>query len=127
MKSKDARDNYYFFTEKLSDVNRQLCFAGIATVWIFVVKYPNGNFQFDVKFLLPLTCFVLGLTFDLLHYIFSSASWGIFHRLKEKNISEEDTDFLAPLWINWIPLLFFWLKVSATLFGFGALLKIFIS
>ena len=126
MKLKDARENYYFLSGKLSDVNRQLCFAGIATIWIFVVKHPNGSFGMDAKFLLPLVCFIIGLTFDLLHYIFASASWGIFHRFKEKN-HKEDEDFLAPSWINWPPLIFFWVKVFATLFGYGTLLKIFIS
>ena len=123
MNLKDARENYYTFTGKLSDVNRQLCFAGIAVVWIVVVKDGEGNQLLRLGFPSALWCFVLGLAFDLLHYFFASASWGIFHRLKERNGATENTEIEAPAWINWMPGLFFWLKVILTVVGYWFLLK----
>lgn len=127
MKLSDAREHYYTFTGKLSDVNRQLCFAGIAVVWIFVIKDSNGNFFLPQNLMFSLGCFVLGLTFDLTHYVVSSASWGIFHRIKEKKCIGEDADFLAPTWINYAPNIFFWLKVLSTLLGFATLIRILLS
>lgn len=127
MKLKDAREHYYTFSSKLSDVNRKLCYAGIAVVWIFVIKDSRGSFTFPNELLLPLGCFVLGLSFDLLQYVFSSASWGIFHRVKEKSGIGEDAEFEAPALINWFPNIFFWSKASASLVGFGILLKSFLS
>jgi hypothetical protein len=35
MKLQKARDTYYEYSGKLSDITRQLSFAGIAIVWIF--------------------------------------------------------------------------------------------
>jgi hypothetical protein len=126
MKLKDAREHYYTHSGKLSDVNRQLCFAGIATVWIFVIKDSNGNFTFPNELLLPLGCFVFGLFFDLLQYVFSTASWGVFSRIKENENIGEEAEFVAPPSINWAPIIFFGLKVCATLIGFGVLLYILI-
>ncbi len=127
MNLNDARTNYYVFTESLSNVNRQLCFAGIAVVWIFVIKDDNGALSLPDIMLYPLSCFVVGLAFDLCHYIVASASWGLYHRIKEKSGIGDKKDFGAPRYINWAPLAFFWLKVAATLVGYVLLLKLFIS
>ena len=124
MKLKDAREHYYTHSGKLSDVNRQLCFAGIATVWIFVIKDSSGNFTFPNELFLPLGCFVFGLFFDLLQYFVSTVSWGIFHRIKEKENIGEAAEFVAPPSINWATIVFLCLKVCATLIGFGVLLYI---
>ncbi len=35
MKLSDYRETYYEFSGKLSDVSRQLSFAGIALIWLF--------------------------------------------------------------------------------------------
>lgn len=126
MKLKDAREAYYEYTGKLSDVNRQLCFAGIAVIWIFAVKEDSGGVTISSQLLLPLGCFVLGLTFDLLQYTVQSVSWGVFHRSKENSgISEED-EIGAPAWINWAPDWLMCLKVLFTLLGYIALLVYFL-
>ena len=122
MNLRDARENYYTFTSILSNVNRQLCFAGIAVVWILVISKNGGGHSLPVNLPLPLWCFVLGLSFDLVHYIIASASWGIFHRHMERTGLSEDSDFQAPSWINWAPIVFFVLKVLSTLVGYGTLL-----
>lgn len=35
MKLKDAREHYYFYSGKTSDLVRQLGLAGIAVIWLF--------------------------------------------------------------------------------------------
>lgn len=123
MKLSDARDHYYTFSGKVSDVARQLCFAGIAVIWIFAVGDSVSGFSLPAELIWPLTFFILGLAFDLLHYLIAAASWGIFHRVKEKQHIGEDTDFGAPAYINYAPLTFFWGKAIATLVGYGQLLS----
>jgi len=55
----------------------------------------------DGIFLLPhllkisLLMFVISLSFDLLQYIYQTATWGIFHRYYEKKIHSEDSELLA--------------------------------
>ena len=127
MKLKDARDYYYTFTGSLSSVNRQLCFAGIAVVWVFAFKGDNGSHSLPETLFYPLGCFVLGLALDLCHYIVAASSWGIYQRYKEKAGIGEDEEFGAPRYINWTPNIFFWFKVVATLIGYGALLELFLA
>ena len=124
MKLKDARENYYTFSASLSGVSRQLCFAGIAIIWVFSVDGGNGEHLLKKDLVLPLTFFALGLALDLLHYIVASASWGIFHRIKEKSGTDEEEDFGAPCWLNWTPCIFFWGKAISTVIGYTILLLI---
>jgi len=127
MNLEDARQHYYTHTASLSSVNRQLCFAGIAVVWIFAVEGADGAYSLPTSLVIPLSCFVLGLAFDLCQYIISSASWGLYHRHIEKSGIGEEADFGAPRQINWAPNLFFWLKPCATLIGYISLLVILAS
>jgi hypothetical protein len=52
-------------------------------------------------------------TLDLLHYAYASAAWGIFHRVQEKKLQNENNlegEIHAPDAINWVSLVFFWGK-----------------
>ncbi|MEZ5919099.1 MAG: hypothetical protein R3D66_04055 [Alphaproteobacteria bacterium] len=123
MKLKDARDNYYTFSASLSGVSRQLCFAGIAIIWVFSVDGDNGQHFLRKDLMFPLGFFVLGLALDLMHYIAASAIWGMFHRIKEKSGVGEKKDFGAPRWINWFPCICFWGKALSTIIGYVILLS----
>lgn len=127
MRLKDALENYYTFSTSLSNVNRQLCFAGIAVVWVFVVKGENGSHELPSELIFPLGCFVLGLALDLCHYISATIVWGLYHRNKEKCGVSPETEFGAPHIINWPAILFFWAKVISTLIGYVSLVKLLIS
>ncbi len=123
MKLEDARANYYTFSSKLSDVNRQLAFAGIAVVWVFVVRGPQESYEIPHGLLRPLIMFVVGLGFDLGHYISSALIWGLYHRFKEVELNgNEKLEFRAPAKINWPAISFFWLKVTFIIFGYALLL-----
>ncbi len=124
MKLKDAREEYYGYTGKLSDVNRQLAFAGIAVVWIFAAADKSGSISLPENLVAPLACFVIALAADLLHYVSASAMWGLFHRQKEKSGIGEDADFMAPAWINYPSISFFWAKAFVNLIGFVLLLGV---
>lgn len=122
MKLSDSRDNYYTFSGSLSSVCRQLAFAGIAVCWVFTIKNGTG-YIIDKALVIALTFFVIGLAFDLFHYFYASLAWGFFTRYKEKQISGRDESFLAPRWINWPSLFFFWIKPIAMISGYLSLFK----
>lgn len=124
MKLSDALNNYYAFSASLSTVNRQLCFAGIAVVWIFVLEGDSGEKILPSGLIFPLGAFVVGLGFDLMHYVSASLIWGLYHRHKEKSGISAEADFGAPHYINWPAIGFYWLKVVSCLVGYVSLLKV---
>lgn len=95
------RDSYYEFTDKASNVARQLAFAGIAFIWIFRNE-TVGPIAIPKQLVLPAMLLVGGLAADLLHYVVASLVWGIFHRCKEKEhgVGYKGT-IEAPPWFNW--------------------------
>jgi hypothetical protein len=122
MKLKDARDFYYFYSGKTSDLVRQLGLAGIAVVWLF--KYEvDGVPKIPEALLPPLILIVLALAFDLLQYAVATSIWGIFQRSRERSGISEDTDFLAPKQVNWSSIGFFVLKTLAVIFAYVFLLR----
>lgn len=94
MKLKDARDNYYFYTGKASELVRQLGLAGIAVIWLFK-KEVAGVPKIPEELLLPLVLIVLGLALDLLQYVSASIIWGVFQRWKEKRVEEDERRWSA--------------------------------
>lgn len=122
MKLKDARDFYYFYSGKTSDLIRQLGLAGIAVIWIF--KYDvSGAPKIPTQLVLPLAFIILGLIFDLFHYAVAAGIWGIFQRKKELSGAAEDVEFTAPRQFNWPALIFFWLKVTSIVAAYFLLLR----
>src|SRR5882724_5194543 len=105
MKLKDALKIYYERSTKLSDVVRQLNFAGIAVIWLFRTGDKTGGIPYSECLLWPLGLLIGSATFDLLHYAYASAAWGIFHRVKKKKISK--ANFMRLSQSTGFPLSFF--------------------
>jgi len=82
MKLSGYKDDYYYFTGKLGDINRQIAFAGIAIIWIFK-KEDGENIILCKDLIFPSILFAIALACDLLQYIYQSLTWAIFYRLKE--------------------------------------------
>ena len=120
MTLKDVRISYDYYSAKLSDIVRQLCFAGIAVVWIF--RKGTSGISLDEGLTRALTLFVAALGFDLLHYVYSSAAWGIYaHRKEKEGHSDEDT--VSPHdSINWFSLACFWIKSIGCILAYSLLL-----
>jgi hypothetical protein len=120
VKLKDARDNYYFYSGKTSDILRQMALAGVALAWIF--KHDvNGTPVIPAGLLAPTFLVVLTLVFDFAQYISGTIAWGTYNRYKEKKVGEE-AEFLAPAMINWPALAFFVLKAGALVIAYVLLL-----
>jgi hypothetical protein len=121
VKLSNYRSDYYYFSGAASGVARQSSFAGIALIWVF-------NTQTDTAIILPSellwpTFFLIAsLSCDLLHYISSTAIWGLFHRHKEKCGISENSEVNAPTYFNWPALAFFWGKNIFVLLGYCGLL-----
>jgi hypothetical protein len=122
MKLKDARELYYFYSGKTSDLVRQLGLAGIAVIWLF--KYDvQGIPKIPQALLPPLILLVLGLALDLLHYAVATSIWGIFQRRKEVSGITDDENFLAPKQFNWPTIFFFILKTATIIAAYVYLLR----
>ena len=123
MKLEDTREIYYETTGKVSDLVRQLGFAGIAIIWVF--KTQSDGRQIIPKGFLPAgILIVLALAADLFQYAASVQIWDKFNRNKETELTEkaeilsaqgvsydvEDEDFDAPGSINDLTKRLFWTK-----------------
>jgi len=107
MKLDDARGHYYFYSGKVSDIVRQLGFAGLAIIWFF--KLESGGKQSIPNDLMPVAILtVSGLVSDFLQYVYASLAWGIYSRLKEK---KDIIEFDPPRSINWPTIFFFGIKI----------------
>lgn len=99
MKRERALRIYEEHTGQASNVARQLAFAAIAWVWIFVQQ--NGGAMPPVLWL-PSLLVVVALWADLAQYTYAGIAWGRFHRSKENAGLALDADVgQAPDWINW--------------------------
>ncbi len=92
---KDARENYYFHTGKVSDIVRQLGLGAIAIVWLFRSGSLNSTI-IPEALILPLKLVVAGLALDLLQYALGAAFWGFFQWRKEHIGATESDEFKAP-------------------------------
>jgi len=112
MKLADYRDTYYEFTGKVSDISRQLAFAGIAIIWIFKKETPGTGLTVPRELLIPGVLIVVALIFDLLQYCIATVTWFFFYRTIEMRGVSEDAELgRHSVWLE-VPInTAFWLKV----------------
>jgi hypothetical protein len=127
MKLKEAREAYYGASKSLSDINRSLGFAGIALIWLLahhnVTSIPRS-------LLVPALLIVASLWLDFMQYVWSTAAWGGFARMKEKQFRQtnpgldipQEEDVLTPAWINRPTFILFWSKCVCTAVAYMAIL-----
>lgn len=100
MKRERALRTYEEHTGQASTVARQLAFAAIAWVWIFVQE--NGG-TMPRTLWVPSLLVVVALWADLAQYTYAGIAWGRFHRSKELEGYALDHEIgQAPDWINWL-------------------------
>jgi hypothetical protein len=108
------REDAHEFTAKLSDINRNLAFAGIAIIWVFKVQ-ADDKFIIPNELLLPLYFIVICLLLDLLQYLYLSIIWTLFHRkMENKKIKETK----APKWYSNVSYVILFTKVAVNIIGF---------
>ena len=110
-------------SDKSSEINRQLAFAGIAIIWIF--KTDSGGRQIvPDELFLPGLLLVIGLSLDLLHYVVKSEIWYRVTRSKEK---AGITEFTVPEWVNYPGDILYWVKITATIVAYVLLIRFLVA
>jgi hypothetical protein len=123
VKIAELRDTYYEATDKVSELVRQLSFAGIAVVWILRTGEHAGGVKYSSELLRPLVFFVGTLSCDLLQYLYKSVVYGLLNRYYWRRHHDNKADVrVSPKW-NWLTLVLFWLKVALVIIAYGYLLN----
>ena len=126
-KIEDYREEFYVFTGKASEVNRQLALGGIAAIWIF--KNPEiSSTLLPSELIKPLIFLIISLGLDLLQYVIGSIIWGIYFEYKEYQVNKgqiKNNDIKAPTILSWSITFIFFIKVMAMIIAYTALLSFF--
>ena len=124
MKLTDYRGTYEYFSGKLSEISRSLCFMGFGVVWILIGGIDNlkpDKIPFTLKIVLG--GLVLALIMDVLHYIYQTTAWySYFRYLEKRDGTDLDVKYTAPIWITRIAWFLFWLKIGIMFASYVALL-----
>jgi hypothetical protein len=121
VKLQDYRNDSYTFSGKASDLNRQLCFAGIALIWLFKSDV-GGHTTIPLILVWAGALIVVSLTLDMLHYLIGWYTWRSFY-LQREGTASEDTDLEHDIRLEERITRFFLAKIA---FVIGAYLLIFI-
>ncbi|MGY6276905.1 hypothetical protein [Methylomonas sp. MgM2] len=115
----DFLKDYYEFSGIASNVSRQAAYAAIAIIWIF----NTDKTILPKELLLPSLCTIICLASDLLQYVWATAAWGIFRRLKEIELNGRDEPVDAPPHLNLPTLFFFWSKIFSIIIAYYLLIQ----
>ena len=93
MKLSEIRKAYEDLTGKLSDINRQLCFAGFGIIWIF--NKTSNELSVPPQLYVPAIWLISSLFIDIIQYIYSSLTWAIYYNIKrEKDKNDDDFELI---------------------------------
>lgn len=117
MKLSEIRTAYEDLSGKLSDINRQLCFAGFAIIWIF--NKSKENIAVPEELYLPALLFCGSIFFDILQYTFSSLSWYLYYwHKKDKNVNDDENIVAEPEKLNVLPWICFICKIVLLIWAY---------
>ena len=81
MTRNDLKEATQYYSEKVSDVTRQLNLAGLGIIWIFRVGGPeSGGIPWGNFFLVPMGLMVLSLGCELWQYVHYTYLWDAEYR-----------------------------------------------
>ncbi|MER7497042.1 hypothetical protein ABT033_31155 [Streptomyces pharetrae] len=121
-----GRAAYYQSSDTASQQTRQLGIAGIAIVWLLSGGLQTSGINLNDTLLKAAICLILALTLDILQYVWKTATFAIWVRLKESEkrleLSERNVDDQevgdAPSVFLWGVWAFFYLKIMALILGY---------
>jgi len=122
MNTKDVLDAYYESSSKVSDISRQLAFAGIAIIWILRVGTDSGGIPFSEELAPILSFFVFALFIDLLQYIYKTIIWFCLNSYYLSKFGDVETEVSPSAWVNVPTNTFFCFKVGFVIFSYFHLL-----
>ncbi len=112
MTLKEIREDYVRYSANVSELSRNLSYAGIGVVWIFKQSMPEDAIEttfmnsIPVELRWPLILFIVVLILDLLQYVIQTAIWYPYYtKYKEqhKDEKEDDVNLQEPESYNIIP------------------------
>ena len=112
MRLSQIREAYEELSGKLSDVNRQLAFAGIGIIWIFKITDDHSPI-IPNELLEPVIFLIISLALDLCQSLIQTFTWYIYYLWKHYNNDDEEQIVHEPESFNCIPWLFLLFKVIA--------------
>jgi len=118
---KEIREAYYDYSGTASELSRKAALVGIGAIWVFRDSAAAGGLGLAPPLLTAGALLIVSIGLDLLQYVCAAGTWGWFGRKIERQLRDSEDQFLAPRWINWPAILFFWLKSIATLAGLAVL------
>ena len=117
IKLSETRKAYEDASGKLSDINRQLCFAGFAIIWLY--NMSDGEIKIPKELYFPGVLLIASLVIDVLQYVYTTVSWHLYyenHTSSDKK--EEEENISEPKYINTPAWILFWLKIVGMLWGY---------
>jgi hypothetical protein len=123
----DYRKVYGEASTRASDVCRQLAFAGVAIVWLFVggkeAMASRETVAISPLFLWPLMFLVLTLACDFLQYAVKSLIWGAYCKELERDGHKPDEILPGHSSLLVLPISFFFhVKLALLFVAYGMLL-----
>ena len=124
MKITDYWGAYYSHSGKTSDIARQLCFAGLALIWLFHKDQSANSLVIQKDLQLPAFIFVGALALDLVQYTIVSIVWRRWCRQEEQALKgpKDDPDLEAPRNINAPADVVFLIKLVLVIVGYSQIL-----
>lgn len=124
---KSYREDFESITKNLSDIFRNLSFAGIGIIWIFKNNSLNSKIIPDALYS-PLVLLIIALALDFMQYLWKGINYYAFYKRNEilydkKKLTEKDIEDVQ-IW-NYVSIgtwTFFGLKIG---FMIAAFINIF--
>lgn len=123
MNLKEIRNAYESVSGALSSVVRQVNFAGIAIIWIFV----KDKHDVDPLLLDSSLFIVISMVLDVIQYFLSTVIWHFCYIWKhKKDLEDENIQVKESEWLNIMPWLCLYLKCIVTGIGYCYILRFLI-
>lgn len=122
MKLSNIREAFEGLSGTASNINRQLCFAGLGIIWIFNSK--SNKIEVPKELYTPAIMFVVSLAIDIIQYLIQTFTWYIFYLYKKFHCKiKEEEESKESEWLNFVPWLLFASKIAFLVIGYIKIYK----
>jgi hypothetical protein len=114
----EVQKRYTDASARVSDLIRQLGFAGIATIWLFSggTIGKGGTIAIAHGLRWSLLLMVVSLLMDLIHTAYRAGLWGLVGWKRER--ANQTTDITVPRPALWLSLWLFWGKLGVLVLAY---------
>lgn len=124
MELKEYKNTSYKYTEKASEIARQMMLAGIGIIWI--IRTDNSGLSLsDSELKWPLAIMAITLLVDFSQYLLGGAIWIRFYRNHESKGVEGTADVKNDKpWRSEVLYWFYYIKFLLTIIAYGLIIKV---